>query len=1049
MRFIKKIGRLLTENKRKISSMTRCAAMSGIRAKLIFCVCVLLAVSTLVMAYVSVTLNTQITRSMLEQSMREAAKLAAGMVEGKLEMYQNAAADAGRNPILSDPKATRPQLQAVLDETCAQYAEFTRGTIIDANGIGALNGADYNDRDYFRQSMQGKTQITGPLVAKSTGALSILVSSPIWKDGIWGGAVSGVVVFVPTETLLNDIVASIKISPNGGAYMLNKSGLTIAHPNIDNVKNAENTQQDAKKDATLLPLAELERQMTAGMSGSGYYQYGGIEKHLAFAPVNGTDGWSIAVTAPVDDFMEHIWTDMAIAMSAVVSVLMGVLIYLLLALSKEKAKAEKASHAKSVFLANMSHEIRTPMNAILGISELILREKRSSENRRIMEYTQEIKIAGNSLLEIINDILDISKIESGKLTLIPVLYELPSLFYDIINIIRMRIGGKPVEFIVNLSASLPFYATGDELRLKQILLNLLSNAVKFTEKGSVSLTVTGEMQEGILTLKFVIADTGIGIKPENISKLFDEFEQFDTKKNRNLEGTGLGLPITKRLCEMMNGEITVESRYGEGSRFTAVVKQAVDEYLPIVSVPEAESFRLLVYEKSKATVDSIAYALNDLRIGFDICENEQDFLEQIMSRPYEFVFVSTDNHKQAREMMQSVSSGAKLALIAEANDVCDGTGISILRKPVTCIQIGNVLLNRPAADVYDQTRVANVSFIAPEACILIVDDNPINLKVAEGLMLPYQAHIDTVTSGRAAIEYIRRRYCDLVFMDHMMPEMDGIETAAAIRRMEGRYFQTIPIIALTANALHGAREFFIRAGMDDFLPKPIDPKDLNEILKRYIPKQKQKKGFIADGPKSVEMRIEGIDTEKGIKNTGGTHEGYISVLTIFYQDGGQKLRDLEGVVASGDIRSFTILIHALKSASANIGAENLSQLAARLEQAGSEENVRFIGDRIKDFRDEFDKILKNVFNFIKVWEEDKAVVPNKEMGSRQNLQEKIQLLLQALEVADALAIDRVLAELLQYAWEDEIEFVLTGIKERAELFAFEEGLELAGRLIDK
>lgn len=397
-------------------------------------------------------------------------------------------------------------------------------------------------------------------------------------------------------------------------------------------------------------------------------------------------------------------------------------------LEESRIVAEEASKAKSNFLANMSHEIRTPMNAIIGMSQIILDE--DEVPNKIRSKVSDIQVAGNNLLGIINDILDLTKIETGKYELVPVDYELGSLLNDVSNIINVRVQESNTRYALSIDPTMPFNIYGDEVRVRQVLLNILGNATKFTHKGMITLKASWNHDEKNPELYFDVTDTGIGIKEEDMDKIFGEFNQVDTRKNRNIQGTGLGLAISKHLAELMGGTITVESVYGEGSTFHIIVKQDVKEYKQI---------------------------------------------------------------------------GEKLA--------------TTLQNHEYTTQVKNKKLEVTPR---------------PDAKVLIVDDTKLNLVVAKGVMKRYQMQIDTATSGMQSIEMVQQKDYDIVFMDHMMPEMDGVDAMKQIRALGGKY-ENLTIIALSANVISEAKVMFLEEGMQDFLAKPIEAKALDDILNKWLP----------------------------------------------------------------------------------------------------------------------------------------------------------------------------------------------------------------------
>lgn len=505
---------------------------------------------------------------------------------------------------------------------------------------------------------------------------------------------------------------------------------------------------------------------------------------------------------------------------------------------KQKAEeAETAANSKSAFLANISHEIRTPLNAILGMNELVLRESRQPH---IKEYAMYIKNSGKSLLTIISDILDLSKIESGKVYLVNENYSLSSLVEDVERSIQKRIMEKGLELKIYVEPELHENLKGDEVRIKQIIMNLLTNAVKYTEKGEVRLYITGTVVDNKQDLTIEVSDTGIGMRSEDMDKLFTNFERLDLKRNRSVEGTGLGLPITKNLLVAMGGDITVSSVYGEGSTFTATVGQEI---------------------------------VNEEQIG--------------------------DYRKKYKEKL------------------------------------------------HHEVRY-HESFHAEDARILVVDDNEVNLKIVVGLAKNTKLQIDTALSAAEGLKLIRQHSYQLLLIDHMMPEMDGIEMLQHVKTMDGGIYKDIPAVAITANALSGAKQTYLDAGFCGYLSKPIDPERFEQIIKDNLPQEYvtecgdgngdtategQETDGTSDPKQEEEWSIPGIDIAKALSYIGGSRELYISLLQTYLDGSEERIRKLEECKNKEDIFNYDITIHGLKGISASIGADSMAVAAAGLEEA--------------------------------------------------------------------------------------------------------------------
>jgi len=627
------------------------------------------------------------------------------------------------------------------------------------------------------------------------------------------------------------------------------------------------------------------------------------------------------------------------------------------------------------FLAKMSHEIRTPMNAILGMVELALREEMSDTAR---EQNLTIKQAGTNLLSIVNDILDFSKIESGKLEIIPREYSLSTLINDTISIIKMRLIDSHLRFVVQVDSNLPSILYGDAVRIRQIILNLLTNSVKYTDDGYVAFLLTGEyVDKNKVKLVFVIEDSGRGITKENLVTLFDEFSQFDLDKNAITEGTGLGLAITNNLVNAMDGEIHVESEYGKGSTFTVTLPQIIASDNKLAHVNDPEKHNILIFERRGVCVNSIKHAMVEFNVKFKVVSAPSEFYREVESNQYTFVFLAAALYSSIKAKHGSLKTDAIIVLVAEFGEAVPVKNINVLTTPIFTIPLANIL--NGVSDNYTQTVNGTTGFglTAPDTKILVVDDIITNLTIAKGLMKPYNMQVDECTSGNDALLALETKRYDLIFMDLMMPVMDGIETVAKIRAKatDDPYFSQVPIIAFTADAISGTKEMLAEKGFNDYISKPIDILELNAVLVKWIPHEKK---AISETTK-IEMpgqsvEIDGLDVDKGFMMTGGNADDYFHVLSVYLNDGFTKIEEIQASLENNDIGLFTTHVHALKSASASIGASAVSTAAKELESAGRRKDLKFIHDNVGVFTTELKGILKNIDEYLS------SVAPKKKAG---------------------------------------------------------------------
>ena len=708
-------------------------------------------------------------------------------------------------------------------------------------------------------------------------------------------------------------------------------------------------------------------------------------------------------------------------------------------------EAKQANRAKSDFLANVSHEIRTPMNAIVGMTEILLRSDLSDQDRG---YLMNIKNSGASLLTIINDILDFSKIESGKLEIIPEEYEPMSMLSDLSMIFLNRIGDKPIELMFDIDRKLPNRLYGDSLRIRQVIINIANNAIKFTEAGFVRLTIrmTHMEEEDMVNLDISIQDSGQGIKEEDLDKLFGSFQQVDTKKNRNKEGTGLGLAISKQLVENMGGQIGVKSEYGKGSEFYFNIPQKVIGTQLAAVVKEESIVHEPMVVSGHMGDERILEQLKNLAEGYGLryvdCYEARDSDERV-----DFFFVDESIYQELKEGVEKyfVSNGTELCVLQNPmRETVWNEQALVINKPLYTLNFCQVINHETTAAFVETDNVMN--FIAPQAQILIVDDNEMNLKVAKGLLQPLQMNIDTASSGKQAIAMVQEKRYHIVFMDHMMPVMDGVETTQNIRKLPDEYIQNMPIIALTANAVMGAREIFKEAGMNDFVAKPIELKDICSKIRAWLPKELIRKLTApATAPEQIPEQelpeIEGLDVAEGIKNSGSL-ELFMNLLGDFYKLIDLKSTKIEKCLADGMIRDYTIEVHALKNTARMIGAMELSELFYKMEQCGNAEDVETISRENPAIMELYRSYKPILEPYGKANEQDKKEVPKEEIiGALDKLNA-------AMDSFDLDGADAALAELEEYRLPEELGSYMEELRAYVADVAMEDVMNTGKKMIE-
>lgn len=827
---------------------------------------------------------------------------------------------------------------------------------------------DVSGEGYFKRTFAGESVVEYvPIKIFQDRVVSgMLFSVPVYYTDTDDKEPVGILVALLDMKKFAETLHIAGFNGSGSTYILDGAGEIVLYTRsvaYGNLYNALANTKFAKGYSVDKVMADLSAQK----SGFAVYSDFGVEKYMYYKSV-GVDSWSVVsviekniITANTTRLARQL-TVIGIAVIILFPIL---LVFALLSLGISKSYRQ-AADSKTAFLANMSHEIRTPMNAIVGIGEILLREDITAKQKN---YVLSMLSAGNGLLTIINDILDISKMESGKFAIVEEEYEFESLLYDLTTIVAVKIGDKPVSFIIDTDAALPKYMTGDMIRVKQVLLNIIGNAVKFTRSGHIKLSIRVSYdEEGKLELEMPVEDTGIGIEPKNMDKLFVSFNQVDTHKNHSIEGTGLGLVIARRLCEMMGGGITVESVYGKGSTFTVKVKQLAERPEKLISVEGIDKFNVLLLEPNDYMRDYYSGCMDGMGVRYDVTADYAEFTALLAAGAYTHALLGTAPYGK---LVSEGKNGGKTKFVAVLNPSDQGRtenyGLTIV-SPLFAIQLSAVLNNKQAGPQFTKHIGIDILSIQPMPFVnvLFVDDNEVNLQVVNGLVSPYHMRVDCVTSGKKAIAMIKAKSYDLVFMDHMMPEMDGVEAVKIIRLFDDDK-RGVPIVALTANVTSDAKQMFLNNGFDDFLAKPIETLKLNMLLKKWLKKINDERAAqnpeearlleaeIAAGEKPGIMRgmenkfssSEYVSFKEGAEKLGGS-EVYCGILETYRRTALEKLSTLPALLDS-DLGRFTIEIHGLKGASGGICADFIANAARELEALAKAEKVSEIRRELPGF----------------------------------------------------------------------------------------------------
>lgn len=918
---------------------------------------------------------------------------------------------------------------------------------------------DISNEEYFKASIKGKKYTTDIIryIFNDKAVTGIIFSVPILDSK---NNADGVLVAMLDISKLSEIMNMESFGGAGYSYIVSKTGELILrtksmdYNNFFTVLKNVNLGKDFSFENILKDIADEKKGMIV-------YSELGTEKYAHYCPL-GFNSWTVINIVSKNAITEK--TAILTKELVSISVLSIVLFLFLLGFSvisfSISENRKHATEAKSAFLANMSHEIRTPMNAIVGISEILLRGGLTNKQR---DYVLSIINSGKSLLTIVNDILDISKIEAGKFTIVSEKYEVESLLYDVTSIIAVKIGDKKVDFMVDIDGSIPCHLIGDMTRVKQILLNIVGNAAKFTEKGYIKLKIRGDKQNDKILLTITVEDTGIGIKKQDIDKLFVSFNQVNTHHSHSPEGTGLGLAISKKLSEMMGGNIYISSEYGKGSIFTIKIYQKTIESNPIINLDEYIESYILLFEKSDLLRNFYISCMDIMKLSYKICLDTES-LKAFLTSEEKFTHILA-NRLIMRQLLLSdkMVQNYNLVMLLNLDEhplmSVGSTGMSIY-SPLFSLQLSSILnkipekMNSPKRSGIDMMMIHPMNYVK----ILIVDDNEVNLQVAMGLMDPYEMQMDCVLSGKEAINAVKENDYDLVLMDHMMPEMDGVETLKKIRELPGEKYSSLPIVALTANATHDAQAMFLSEGFNGFLAKPIETQKLNELLKKRLKKindereakdkenpkpfMSNKKELISEKDtnflKSFQASHE-IDFKNGVSRMGSLNV-YINVLKTYYRSTTEKLTMLESLIDL-DFNRFVIEIHGLKGASAAISAFEISNLAEKLEYKGKNADINGIKKELPVFIERTKKSLLEANEFISSFESENCTASQQVKNSILNT-ENLNELKQAYLDFDTEKLKIIFDEFEKENFNNEDKEILNKLKKYYESYEFDEPLKL-------
>lgn len=723
----------------------------------------------------------------------------------------------------------------------------------------------------------------------------------------------------------------------------------------------------------------------------------------------------------------------------------------------------KSEREKDDFLANVSHEIRTPINTICGISEIMLKNDVPVE---IKEDMLSIQSAGRNLMSVVGDILDYSELQDGEFEILQENYYIGSMIYDVINMSMAKKSEKKLELIIDCATDMPSILIGDEQKIRRVIMNLVNNAVEFTSEGCVSINFGYRKEEYGINLIITVKDTGIGMSKENVENLFKKFSQADMGRTRKKGGIGLGLAIAQTIVNRMGGFITVKSELGKGSEFKIVIPQKVFDVTPVVDLPDRTDINAAVYinmeqfrynEIRDEYGENIQSLVQQLKIKCHICRNLQELKRWNEREEFNHIFISLLEYQEDTTYFDRLAKRKNVHIILDHYDDAkvQNENISKIYKPFFALSIVATLKNTLVKNEDETGEIDDHQMYAPEAHILVIDDNRMNIRVVEGLLRTYGIKVSYALSGQEGIDMLASKAYDLILLDHMMPGMDGVETFHHIRKRTDAYYKEIPIIALTANAIAGAREMFIKEGFNDFIAKPVESSVLQRTLKRHLPEHKleslkETEPVIVESKLDEELVIGDLDISKGIMYCG-SKENYLEILTSQRDSGKEIIGQVKQLYEKADWKNYVILVHGIKSSMMSIGAVKLSEMAKGLEFAGKADDIEYIRREHDTMLQEFERVMQMLFacKYLEAPEQENVTV-NKPEISEEMFTEKLFLLENVTYEFDANKVIPVLDELSKYTYHSkDLEKELKPVYKKVEMFDFMSAYEIVVKIKEK